>query len=143
MGKSKEINSQFLQDDSTFKSNAEAAKIVADLAKDVLDTGGNTEKITEADQESTSEYFSSLKDALSAINQEIKDCKTLDEKSMLYKQREDILNRMKDEKENQRIFNDDREDKNRNHLKWVLAIVTTVAIGATGALKLFLDNKKS
>lgn len=143
MGENKEINSQFIQEDSTFKSNAEAAKIVADLAKDVLDTGENSEKITEADQKSTSEYFSSLKDALSAINQEIKDCKTLDEKSMLYKQREDILNRMKDEKESQRNFNDNREDKNRSHSKGVLAIVTTVAIGAASAAKFFLDNKKS
>lgn len=143
MEKSKEINSQFLQEDNIFNSNAEAAKIVADLAKDVLDTGGSSEKITEADQKSTSEYFSSLNNALSAINQEIKDCKSLDEKSMLYKQREDVLNRMKDEKENQRIFNDNREDKNRNHAKGVLAIVTTVAIAAAIAAKFFLDIKKT
>lgn len=143
MEKNKEIKSEFLQEDSTFKSNAEATKIVADLAKDVLDTGGDSEKITEADQKSTSEYFSSLKDTLNAINQEIKDCNTLDEKSMLYKQREDVLNRMKEEKENQRNFNDNREDKNRGHSNRVLAIVTTVAIGATGAVKFFLDNKKS
>lgn len=60
---------------------------------------------------------------------------------MLYKQREDILNRMKDEKENQRSFSNIREDKNRNHSKEVLAIVTIVAIGAAGAAKIFLDKK--
>lgn len=143
MEKNKEIKSQFSQEDSTFKANAEAAKILAELAKDVLEKGGHNEKITESDQESTSKYFSSLQDALNAINQEIKDCKTLDEKVMLYKQREDVLNRMKDEKDNQRAFNDNREDKNRSHSKGVFAVVTAVAIGAVGTVKLYLDNKKN
>lgn len=112
MEKNKEIKSQFSQEDSTFEANVEAAKVVVELAKDVLEKGGNSEEITESDQKSTSEYFSSLQNALNAINQEIQDSKSLDEKSMLYKQRDDVLNRMKDEKENQRAFNDNREDKN-------------------------------
>lgn len=143
MEKNKEIKSQFSQEDSTFKANIEAAKVVVELAKDVLEKGGNSEEITESDQKSTSEYFSSLQNALNAINQEIQDSKSLDEKSMLYKQRDDVLNRMKDEKDNQRAFNDNREDKNRSHSKGVFAVVTAVAIGAAGTAKLYLDNKKN
>ena len=144
MEKNKEIKDQFIQGTDTLKSNAEAAKTLADLAKEVLETGGISEEITKADQESTSEYFSSLKETLNAINQEIKDCKNPDEKSMLYKQREDVMNRMKEEKENQRHFNDNREDKNRSHSKGVFAIVATAALGVGGyAAKLLLESKKN
>lgn len=141
MGQNQEIKYQSKLENDTLESKAETAKTLADLAKEVLRTGSISEEITKADQKSTSEYLSSLKETLNALNQEIKDCINSDEKSMLYKQREAVMNRMREEKENQRIFNDNREDKKRSHLKGVLAIVTTVAIGATA--KFFLDNKNS
>lgn len=125
-------------------NSAEAAKTLGDLAKEVLESGGISEDITKADQESSSEYFSSLKETLNAINQEIKDSTNPDEKSMLYKQRVDIITRMKDEKENQRNFNDTREDKNRNHSRGVFATVAAVALGAGSvAAKIFIDSKRT
>lgn len=144
MKKDKEIYNEPMLGNDGLKSSAEAAKTLADLGKEVLKTGGISEEITKADQESTSEYISSLKETLKAINQEIKECKNLDEKSMLYKQRDDVMNRMKEEKENQRHFNNNREDKNRNHSREVFAVVTTVAIGAIGyTAKFLLENKRT
>ena len=144
MEKNKEIKDQSIQGNETLKSNAEAAKTLADLAKEVMRTGGISEEITKADQKSTSEYLSFLKETLNAINQEIKDCKNPDEKSMLYKQREDVMNSIKEEKENQRFYNDNREDKNRSHSRGVFAIVAVAALGAGGyAAKFLLESKKS
>lgn len=144
MRKNKEINDEPILGNDTLKSSAEAAKTLADFGKEVLETGEISEEITKADQESTSVYLSSLKETLKTINQEIKDCKNFDEKSILYKQRDDVMNRMKEEKENQRYYNNNREDKNRNHSREVFAVVTTVAIGAIGyTAKILLENKRT
>ena len=144
MGKNKEIKDQSILENDTPNNSAETAKTLADLAKEAMESGGISEDITKADQESSSEYLSSLKETLNAINQEIKDSISLDEKSMLYKQREDIMNRMKKEKENQRNYNDAREDKNRSYSKGVFATVAAVALGAGSvAAKLFIDSKRT
>ncbi|MCP2035482.1 gas vesicle protein [Planomicrobium sp. HSC-17F08] len=144
MGKNNKIKDQSIPGNDTLQSSAEAAKTLADLGKEVLKTGEISEGITKADQQSSSEYLSSLKEILTAINQEIKECKNLDERSMLYRQREDVMNRMKEEKENQRHYNDNREDKNRNHSRNIFASVAAVALGAGGiATKILLENKRN
>lgn len=144
MGQNQEIKYQSKLENDALESKAETAKTLVDLAEEVLRTGGISEEITKADQESTSEYLSSLKETLNALNQEIKDCINSDEKSMLYKQREDVMNRMKEEKENQRLYNDSREDKNRIHSRGVFTIVAAAALGVGGyAAKILLDIKKS
>lgn len=143
MGKNKEIKDQSILGNDIFESSADAAKILADLGKEVLKTGKISEEITKADRESSFTYLSSLTETLKAINQEIKDCIDSDEKSMLHKQRKDVMNSMKEEKENQRQYNDNREDKNRTHSNGIFAIVTAVGIGALGyTAKHLLENKK-
>lgn len=144
MEKNIESTNQTIEGQDTLKSSADAVKILADLGNEALETGKISDEITIADQESTSEYLSSLKETLNAINLEIKECVSPDEKSLLYKQREDVMNRMKEEKENQRHYNENREDKNRNHSKSIFAVVATVAIGAGGfAAKYLLDTKRT
>ena len=144
MKKNKDIKNPSIPGNNQFKFSDETVENLAELGKEVLNTGKISKEITEADHESTSKYFSSLNVSLNAINQEIKDCVNLDEKSMLYKQREDVMDRMKEEKENQRHYNDNREDKNRSHTGGVIAIVAAAALGAGGyAAKFLLENKKS
>lgn len=144
MGKNNGTKDQSILGKDSHPSNTEAVKSLADLAKEVLKSGKISEEITKADHESTSEYFTSLNASLNAINQEIKDCANSEEKSMLYRQREDVMNRMKEEKENQRQYNDNREDKNRKHSRETFAVVTAVAIGALGyTAKFLLENKRA
>ncbi|TKI71920.1 hypothetical protein FC756_03755 [Lysinibacillus mangiferihumi] len=139
-----EINEKIIPENDTVKASAEAAKILANLAKEALKFGKSSEDITKADQQSTSEYNTALSDTLNAINKEISECDDPEEKSRLYKQREDVMNRMREEKEKQRQNNNEREEKDRNQATGLFAIVTAVALGAGAiATKLLLDNKKT
>lgn len=133
-----------LNNDKT-PGSVEAAKTLADLAKEVLKFGKSSVEITIADQQSSSEYNTSLSNTLNAINKEISESNDPEEKSVLYKQREDLLNRMREEKENQRLFNNEREEKDREQGIGLFKIVTVVALGGAGAVatKLFLDQRKS
>ncbi|WP_416144133.1 hypothetical protein [Planococcus koreensis] len=142
--KNKEIKNQSILQNDTLESSDETVRILADLGKEAMKTGEISEEITKADQESSSVYLSALKETLNAIKQEIKDCKDPDEKSVLYKQREDVMNRMKEEKENQRHFNDNREDKNRSHSKVIFGSIAAVALGAGGYVtKILLESKRA
>lgn len=128
---------------SPFKSKEEVLKTLADFAKKVLETGEIKEEVTTADQASTSEYLSTLKETLTAINQEIKDCTNTEEKLLLFKQRENIVDRMEEEKKNQRHFNENREEENRSHSKGVFVVVASVAVGAGFVAKALLEDKKN
>lgn len=140
----KEKNKIKIPENDTAKASAEAAKILADLAKEALKFGKSSKDITIADQQSTSEYNAALSETLNSINKEISETNNPEEKSSLYKQREDIINRMREEKEKQRQNNNEREEKDRNQATGFFTIVTVVALGAGGfAVKLLLDNKKA
>lgn len=129
---------------SPFKSKEELLKTLADLGKKVMETGEIKEEVTAADQTSTTEYLSTLKETLTAINQEIKDCTNTEEKLMLYKQRANIIDKMEEEKKNQRHFNENREAENRSHSKAVFAVVASVAVGAGSLVaKSLLENKRT
>jgi len=120
-----------------------ATENMSEIAKEII-RNSNSEKVTENDTTSTSEYMSALNDALNSVNKEVLDSKSSDEKSNLYKQREDILNRMREEKENQRIYQDNREQNERNQNKFILGVVGAVALGFGNTLiKGLLENKKS
>lgn len=126
------------------KFNSETAKILSDFGKEVLKFGKSSDENSKADQKSTSEFNNSLADTLISINKEIENCTDPDLKNSLYKQREDLLNRLEKEKENQRQYNSNREDKDRTQAKGIFATVAFVALGAGSvALKLLIDNKKS
>lgn len=128
----------------TVTESVEAAKIIADLAKEALKFGKSSDYVTKADQQSSSEYNASLSNTLQAINKEISDCNDSEERLSLYKQREDILNRLREEKENQRQFNNQREEEDRNQANSYLAIVTAVVLGAgVVATKYLLGQKKA
>lgn len=127
----------------TVKASAEAAKTLADLAKEAMKYGKSSKDVTIADKQSTSEYNVALSETLNSINKEISETNDLGERSSLYKQREDVMNRLKEEKEKQRINNNKREDKDRNQATGYFTIVTMAALGAGAyATKLLLDNKK-
>lgn len=128
----------------TFKANAEAAKTIVDLAREALKFGKSSEEYIKADKQSTSEYIAALNETLAAINEEIKNTNDSDLKSHLYKQRQDILNRIETEKERQREFFKDSDKKDKDFSKDLIGIVTAVALGAgTIAAKLLIENKKS
>lgn len=127
----------------TFKANAEAAKTIADLAKDALNFGKSSEEYIKADRQSTSEYIAALNETLTAINEEIKNTHDSELNSQLYKQRQDILNRIESEKERQRDFFKNNDKKDKEFSKGLIGIVTAVALGAgTIAAKFFIENKK-
>lgn len=86
--------------------------------------------MTKADQQSSTEYLDSLSETLKAINKEISASTSLEEKTMLYKQREDILNRQREEKENQREYQSNREDEERKHRNGFFGVAVAVALGA-------------
>ena len=144
MEKDKVNKDKSMARNSPFKSKEEVLKTLADLGKKVLETGEIKEEVTTADQTSTTEYLSALKETLTAINQEIKDCTNTEEKLMLYKQRAHIIDKVEEEKKNQRHFNENREAENRSHSKAVFAVVASVAVG-TGSLvaKSLLENKRT
>ena len=123
--------------------SVEAAKTLADLAKEVLKFGKSSVDITIADKQSSSEYYTSLSNTLNAINKEISEYNDFEEKSVLYKQRVDLLNRMREEKKNQRLFNNEREEKDREQGIGLFKIVTVAALGGAVATKLLLDQRKS
>lgn len=126
------------------QTGIEASKTLAELAKEVLKYGKRSEDITKADQQSTTEYYHALTNTLEAVNKELSECHDLDEKSALYKQREDILNRMQEEKEKQRYYHNEREDKDRNQSKHLFAVVATIALGAgTVAAKMLIDTRRT
>ncbi|KYG58469.1 hypothetical protein [Planococcus maritimus] len=109
-----------------------------------METGEIKKEVTTADQASTSEYLSALEVTLTAINQEIMNCTDTEEKLMLYKQRANIIDKMEEEKKNQRHFNENREAENRIHSKAVFAVVASVAVGAGSLVaKSLLENKRT
>ncbi|MGN7409438.1 hypothetical protein [Sporosarcina sp. SAFN-010] len=131
-------------ENNTLKENIEAAKVLVDFAKEALNFGRSGKEVTLADQYSTSEYNKGLLETLNYINKEIDKADETLGKSNLYKQREDILNRMREEKENQRLYNNEREASDRNLATGLVTVVAVVALGAGGvATKILLDSKKS
>lgn len=51
---------------------------------------------------------------------------------------------MQDEKEKQRYYNNEREEKDCNQSKHLFAVVATIALGAgTVAAKMLIDTKRS
>lgn len=130
--------------DNNYKNNPEGVtEHISEIAKEII-RNSNSEKVTENDTTSTSEYMSNLKDALNSVNKEIQKSESFEEKSDLYKQREDILNRMREEKANQRVYQADREQNERTHNKYILGVVGAVALGVGGTvLKTLLEGKKS
>ncbi|MBU9673860.1 hypothetical protein KQ939_09950 [Planococcus sp. CP5-4] len=144
MERDKESKDKAMSRNPQFKSKEDVLKTLADFGKKVLETVEISEEVTTADQASTSEYLSTLKEALNAINQEIKNCTNTEEKLMLYKQRENVMDRMEEEKKNQRHFNENREAENRSHSKAVFAVITSVAVGAGSLVaKSLLENKRT
>lgn len=130
-------------DEKSTKVNLDAAKVLADLAKEMLKSRVSSDRITEADQKSTSEYNQALYDTLHAINEEIKKSNDTNERNMLYKQRENIMTRLREEKEEQRQNNNEREEKDRKLTTSLFATTTAVLVGAGAiAAKLLLDNRK-
>lgn len=131
-------------DKDFYKNNiAGATENISEIAKEII-RNSNSEKITENDTTSTSEYMSGLKDALNSVNKEIQGSESSEEKSGLYKQREDVLNRMKEEKENQRDYQSNREQNERNQIKFILGVFMTVALGVGSAIiTTMLEDKKS
>lgn len=137
-------NSNASFEGNKLKANLEAAKPIADIAKEALKFGKSSEEYIKADNHSTINYMATLKETLTAINEEIKNTNDSDLKSQLYKQRQDILIRLETEKEHQRSFFKDFDNKDKDFSKGLMGIVTAVALGAgTIAAKLLLDNKKS
>ncbi|KGR89471.1 hypothetical protein [Lysinibacillus odysseyi] len=128
---------------NNYKNNLEdATRNISEVAKEIL-RNSNSEKVTENDTTSTSEYMSNLKDALNSVNKEIQESESFEEKSELYKQREDILNRMREEKANQRVYQADREENERTYNKQILGVVGAIALGVgTTVLKTIIENKK-
>lgn len=137
-------NSNASFEGNKLKANLEAAKSIADLAKEALKFGKSSEEYIKADNHSTIDYMTTLKETLAAINEEIKNTNDSDLKTQLYKQRQDILTRLETEKEHQRSFFKELDNKDKDFSKGLVGIVTAVALGAgTIAAKLLLDNKKS
>lgn len=129
-------------DKNNFKLNSDVIKNISELAKEIV-RNTNGVKITENDTISTSEYMGSLDETLKNVNKEILESDSSEEKSRLHKQREDILNRMREEKENQRIYQDNREEKERKHIKTIFGFVCALTVGASGVvLKTLLEDKK-
>ena len=130
--------------DNNYKNNPEdVTEHISEIAKEII-RNSNSEKVTENDTTSTSEYMSNLKDALNSVNKEIQKSESFEEKSDLYKQREDILSRMREEKANQRVYQAEREQNERTHNKYILGVVGAVALGVGGTvLKALLEGKKS
>jgi len=129
-------------DKNDFKLNSDVIKNISELAKEIV-RNTNGVKITENDTISTSEYMGSLGETLSNVNKEILESDSSEEKSHLHKQREDILNRMKEEKENQRTYQTNREEKERKHIKAIFGFVCAISLGAGSVvLKTLLEDKK-
>ncbi|ODV57255.1 hypothetical protein [Lysinibacillus fusiformis] len=130
-------------DKNDFKLNTDVIKNISELAKEIV-RNTNGVKITENDTISTSEYMGSLGETLINVNKEILESDSLEEKSRLHKQREDILNRMREEKENQCTYQANREEKERKHIKAIFGFVCAVSLGAGSVvLKTLLEDKKS
>lgn len=130
-------------EDNNNKNFVHAIKDMSELAREII-RNSNSEKITENDAISTSEYMSGLNDVLNSIDKEIQGCDSSEAKSDLYKQREDVLNRMREEKENQRAYQLNREQNERNYNKYILGVVGVAVLGAGGKMiKGLLEDKKS
>ncbi|WP_342530093.1 hypothetical protein MKX57_16180 [Lysinibacillus sp. FSL M8-0216] len=131
-------------DDNDYRNNSEEViKNISGIAEEII-RNTNSEKVTENDTISTSEYMASLNEALKSVDKEIQECKSFEEKSDLHKQREDILNRMREEKENQRNYQANREENERKHIKYIFGFVGAIALGVGSvALKTLLEDKKS
>ncbi len=129
-------------DKNDFKLNSDVIKNISELAKEIV-RNTNGVKITENDTISTSEYMGSLGETLKNVNKEILESDSSEEKSRLHKQREDILNRMSEEKENQRTYQANREENERKHIKVIFGFVCAATLGAGSVvLKTLLEDKK-
>lgn len=131
-------------DGNDYRNNSEdVIKNISGIAEEII-RNTNSEKVTENDTISTSEYMASLNEALKSVDKEIQECESFEEKSDLHKQREDILNRMREEKENQRNYQANREENERKHIKYIFGFVGAIALGVGSvALKTLLEDKKS
>lgn len=121
----------------------DATKNISEIAKEMI-RNSNSEKITENDTTSTSEYMRGLNDVLNSVNKEIQESTSSEAISDLHKQRKDILNKMEKEKENQRVYQLNREQNERNHHKLILGLLGVVALGGGSiVIKALLEEKKS
>lgn len=97
------------------------------LSSLVIEQRKATEHFANVDKESTVDYNDILNKQLDFLREQCKNAKTQEELDDLYKQFQDILDRLREEKHEQREYMGKLDKNQKDHTKFIAGLIATAA----------------